>query len=484
MNLTIEQQNIINAVQQGSNIQVQALAGTGKSTTLREIATALPTKKFLVLCFNAANALESNNHPSKPSNVTYSTVHSMAYHEIVIKNKLKSKLQNYLDYNDIVGLEQLAKLVAAPRAEKTELSMLRKVVTLCIQEFCKSDSNSLQTIAENVINDYFTLNFEKYSCILPQLITITCEYGTRLFNSNCKINHDVYVKMYQLNNVQIRNADVVMLDEAQDSNAVTLAIIKQQTSLQKVVVGDDNQLLYAWRGATGVNDKFNDYVQLELTNSFRFGKTIASMANVVLVGKTDLRVVGLGTNQTIKTKVHLCRTNASVVAAATQYMANNTRIFINIDINDLFSKLWHMQACYFNNVPKYPNKELVNITNKESLLELMQINNDIKQLSSLQLTLCNTYGNLTEAKKKFASLCASADEAEVSISTIHRSKGLEWDSVVVDDDFISFKDDDECESNPIADMWEDAEKTNLLYVAITRAKVICELPEYLQSYFK
>jgi superfamily I DNA/RNA helicase len=142
-----------------------------------------------------------------------------------------------------------------------------------------------------------------------------------------------------------------------------------------------------------------------------------------------------------------------------------------------------MQACYFNTVPKYPNKELVNITNKESLQELMKINSDIKQLSSLQLTLCNTYGNLTEAKKKFASLCASADEAEVSISTIHRSKGLEWDSVVIDDDFISFKDDDECESNPIADMWDDVEKTNLLYVAITRAKVICELPNYLQSYF-
>ncbi len=494
MKLTIEQTSIINAVKQGFNIQVQALAGTGKSTTLREIAKAIPEKNFLVLCFNAANALESNKHKDKPSNVVYSTVHSLAYNEIVIKNKLKNSLQNYLDYNDISGLDVLASsLAVTSKQAAAELSILRKAVVHTIQDFCKSDSRMLHDFCTESLTAYFEYDYDKYERVLKKLVHITHEYGIKVFSDEAKINHDVYVKLYQLGSKQISTVtdkiskksmtiDVCMLDEAQDSNAVTLAILKQQ-QMQTIVVGDDNQALYAWRGATGVANKFINYSQLELTNSFRFGSVIADMANVILASKTDLTVKGLGTAKDIVTKAHLCRTNASVIEAGIGYMNTGARIFVNIDINDLFSKLYHIQACYFNEKPKYPNKELVNIVDKATLKELMAINKDIAQLSNLQRLMSTTFGNLTQAKSKFTALCTTADKADITISTIHRSKGLEWDSVVIDEDFVQFREDEDTDECPIEAMWQDVEKTNMLYVAITRAKVECALPSYLTSYF-
>jgi superfamily I DNA/RNA helicase len=56
--------------------------------------------------------------------------------------------------------------------------------------------------------------------------------------------------------------------------------------------------------------------------------------------------------------------------------------------------------------------------------------------------------------------------AEVTLSTIHKSKGREWDNVRIEDDFLIFNN----ESTIDDILKQDTEELNLIYVAVTRAK--------------
>lgn len=59
------------------------------------------------------------------------------------------------------------------------------------------------------------------------------------------------------------------------------------------------------------------------------------------------------------------------------------------------------------------------------------------------------------------------DNAELILSTGHKSKGLEWDNVEIIDDFISLK---ETLENTEGNIEIPKEELNLFYVALTRSK--------------
>ncbi|MGO9014691.1 MAG: DEAD/DEAH box helicase family protein [Dissulfurispiraceae bacterium] len=59
MNLTLQQRGIIDSVGKDNRIKINAFAGTGKTSTLIEIARAYPGIKFLYLAFNKSIADEA-----------------------------------------------------------------------------------------------------------------------------------------------------------------------------------------------------------------------------------------------------------------------------------------------------------------------------------------------------------------------------------------------------------------------------------------
>lgn len=63
-------------------------------------------------------------------------------------------------------------------------------------------------------------------------------------------------------------------------------------------------------------------------------------------------------------------------------------------------------------------------------------------------------------------------DAQVTVSTAHRSKGLEWDVVVLNEDFCDITD-------PQLSAEELQDETNLLYVAVTRARKTLVLNELM-----
>ena len=84
MQLTEEQQRIIAYVKQmkrGGRFKVEAKAGSGKTSTLVEVARANPDKRFLYLAFNKAIVNEAKD--KFPKNVVVKTTHSLAYGKII-----------------------------------------------------------------------------------------------------------------------------------------------------------------------------------------------------------------------------------------------------------------------------------------------------------------------------------------------------------------------------------------------------------------
>jgi F-box protein 18 (helicase) len=57
------------------------------------------------------------------------------------------------------------------------------------------------------------------------------------------------------------------------------------------------------------------------------------------------------------------------------------------------------------------------------------------------------------------------DDAKIILTTAHKAKGLEWDNVLLVDDFAALVEDDE----PINPSDLEADEFNLIYVAMTRA---------------
>lgn len=500
---TQEQKDNLSLVKSRVNIKIVAGAGSGKSSSLRYIASSMPHKQFLVWCFNAANAEESNNHPDKPDNITYSTGHSTAYREVV-DAKMRKKLSPFLNYNelpisdgDIEGI--LGKM---DKDFDKNCMVIRRAMLNCVVQFCRSDKPKILYFAE----DYLYYIFDKLAKIEGTLqlssrgieaIAYKIEYYWKQLCCSVystKITHDVYLKIYQLSGTIVKDVydkvgkrfvkpDIICLDEAQDTNPVMQAIFSIQPH-QKMLIGDPMQQLYSWRGAGDAMKSFNDFKVGYLTESFRFNSTIADMANLVLAkAGSNMVVKGSSTKKDIESYAYLCRTNAAVVEHIFSTIGTGKKVYTSIKINDVFSKLYHMQSCWFNEKPKYPSKELANIVDKESLIKALEYSEELQRLNKLSQAL--TIGDtLTGAKKKLdAILVKTPAEADIVIGTIHSAKGMEYDHVTIDDDLLAIGKEESVE-DALERLWNSEPLYCILYAAITRSRVECVVPWYLEDIFK
>src|SRR5690606_20668838 len=106
MELTKEQYEIINST---GNIKINAVAGSGKTTTIIEYAKTRPAhSRILYLAFNKSVKLEAQRKFAEKNlnNVRVETAHSLAYKHIVARHAYKVRTHGYTS-NDIVELLQL-----------------------------------------------------------------------------------------------------------------------------------------------------------------------------------------------------------------------------------------------------------------------------------------------------------------------------------------------------------------------------------------
>ena len=137
------------------------------------------------------------------------------------------------------------------------------------------------------------------------------------------LEHDAYLKMWHLEGARLPDwAAVLYVDEAQDADPVTLAILQAQRR-PTVWVGDPWQSIYRFRGSVNAMRAI-DAPQRPLTRSWRFGEELARVARGILAHTSEPPALALRGDPGIATMLGpvrppcavLCRTNAGLFEAA------------------------------------------------------------------------------------------------------------------------------------------------------------------------
>lgn len=240
-----------------------------------------------------------------------------------------------------------------------------------------------------------------------------------------------------------------------------------------VVVGDPNQSIYAFRGAVNAMNEFGGE-RFDLSGSFRFGPSIARVANSVLAMKgKSRRVVGLGGPSMVKLErpvgrhVMLSRTNAGALLYAWEH--KDARVLFVGGI----AGYWVFRI---RDAWRLMNGERQAVMDAEfrdigSFEGLSQYANEISDVEIQGIVMfVRNYRGQVMAMMDDVEARATVDPAEagVIVGTAHRSKGLEFDEVALGP-FFDFGEFAEARRRGPLDI-ETIQEVNLLYVAATRAR--------------
>jgi F-box protein, helicase, 18 len=322
MELTPEQSDIINST---GNIKINAVAGSGKTTTVIEYAKARPkSSKILYLAFNKSVKLEAAKKFEEKGlgNVTVETAHSLAYRHIVLRSKYKIRTHGYKT-NEIAELLNLQ-----GNGEKHAEYIVANHINKFISYFCNSscqkvkDLNYLDTISDAKAKAFVS---KFYDYILNQTRVLL----SKMDKGDIEITHDFYLKKFQLSN-PILHYDYILFDEGQDASPAMLDVFLNQKAT-KVIVGDTHQQIYGWRHAVNSLEKA-DFKTYNLSTSFRFSQDIANLAMGVLQFKNiideykPISITGRGSGKELKTKAILARTNLGLLLKAIEFATEKKKI--------------------------------------------------------------------------------------------------------------------------------------------------------------
>lgn len=445
---TAEQQAAVEAVVTYNAVKIEALAGTGKTTAI-EFAARAARLPATYVTFNRRNALEARDR--FPDYVQCRTAHSLAY--AAVGHRFKHRLK--LPEPSIAELGAIFRCYDVPAQAGTQAlrgSQLGGLAWQTVQRFIKSPDLELaeQHLPKGLYGD-------GRSTISPVVLSLARRLWHDITNPNGKrpVSHDAYLKQWQLTKPKLPG-DIIFFDEAQDADPVMLDVV-QLHDASKVFVGDRYQAIYEWRGAVNAMEQISTDITVPLTESFRFGDSIAEVANTYLeaLGSPFL-LKGSAYHEsrvtsTSQPDVVLCRTNAHAVRGIIRTLKAGQRPALVGGTKDIIAVAQGAHALQQGRTTPHP--KLARFSNWQQAQHSAATGTDLELASFV--TLVDQFGplRLLWALRR----CVEESVADRTYSTGHRAKGREWNRVRIASDF-----DD-------ADL-RDVEELRLLYVAHTRAR--------------
>ncbi len=274
-------------------------------------------------------------------------------------------------------------------------------------------------------------------------------------------------------------ADNIVTHNSQDLSKVMLDIARRQDA-QVIALGDDQQAIYAWRGAINAMQELNGDM-LPLTESWRFGSEIADMANFILeILGEDWLVTGKGSPGLVtddpfdlRGEAVLCRSNAGVIRETLELLDENKSVGVVGGTREAVQLLYACWDLYCDKKPRHPEigmfrnwQELVIFSESEEGGGFKPVVGMVERYRASIKSLCYRLKNETVPEQ----------EAEFVVSTAHKAKGREWDSVRIGQDFSPLAEEEQPErisanGEIIPGVFKlNEEEANLQYVTVTRAK--------------
>ncbi|MCW2898672.1 MAG: rep [Streptosporangiaceae bacterium] len=461
--LTPEQVAIGDSFDAGDSTIVEARAGSGKTFTLKTVGQRIKGRGLYAV-YNAANAKEARG--KFPRNVRVSTAHGVA------KAAVGRPYQARLDTASHQPAKQVASILGIDRpvilaGTKIAPAVLARIVMQTLKGWCLS-ADPEATIAHmpgSAGLEAEPVQQELASVVLPFVRKAWADI--KATDGVLKFEHDYYLKMWGLSRPTLPY-DVILWDEVQDADRVVLDVMTRQDHAQIMPVGDPFQAIYGWRGAVNAMDHFPSATRLALSQSFRFGPAIATQANkwLNLLGADPLvrgyeRISSVIRPLDVPDAV-LCRTNAEATAQAMRFLeaGHDTAI---VGGGDPIRRLAEA-ALELREGRGTAHPELFAFQTWGEVVDYAE--NDPGG-SDLAVFVRLIDQHSPEAIIAMTGKLSDVNRAEVTVCTMHKSKGLEWNSVLIGNDFHPPKRDPEHPERPAL----PDDLLMLGYVAVTRARL-------------
>jgi F-box protein 18 (helicase) len=306
-------------------------------------------------------------------------------------------------------------------------------------------------------------------------------------NQRVPMSHDGYLKLYGLSRPTIGQGHV-LFDEAQDANGVIAGIILSHPG-PICLTGDRHQSIYRFRGSLDVISELQGASTYALTRSFRFGDGIARVANHLLsyLGEPR-RVVGSGHHATSKMRVdrskpyaYIARTNMALLQAAIETLEERLPVYYVGGVENARLGLIHDgYHLYRGQHELIEDRFIKQFASLPELSEYATAARDAEMalLSKIVLTYADRIPSLLQQLR--ANAVNDIGSAQRILSTAHRSKGLEFDQVILASDYSDLM----AGLRPIPIDRMDVQEVNLHYMAATRAMEALEVGDQLNEFVR
>jgi len=396
---------------------IKSVAGSGKTTTLLELAKIHSSKKILYLAFNKALITDINSKIKKQkiTNMFPSTFHSLAYNAY-ISNKNREPFITELRPQSIHNVIPWF---------KGKPFDIRKYYVDLYTKFCRQPKYSTP-------NEFIDMTIGKEKPLLYSLWEKTLLGQFITYDSLiklCLINK--WLKTYI-----DKTYDMIMIDETQDFDIMMLNMLLNDTTIPKIFVGDPRQSIYKWRGCiNGFNYLPSTSLTIEFYSTFRVGDPACE---IIRKKFDDCWMISKSSNKTILTN-----------DLSTIKDANYTYLFRTwkhlLKTAQTMKNIW---ICNYE-------EQIEKMRKLHSILKTFGGNIDEEMFSDdLPLFLKSlSEEDLEKLITDIEENITSKQDALYKFYTIHSYKGLEDDNIRIAKD--------------IEDMVGDKDK-QLYYVALTR----------------
>lgn len=449
--LTREQTAVVQS--SASLLAVDAFAGTGKTSTLVAYAQARPRKRILYIAFNKSVATDAKER--FPEHVDCRTTHSLAY---AAEGK---------QYSDKLGNPQAFEVAQTCNCNPKRAKLILSTITSWL---CSTDP---KIVVAHVDQEGVEDEVDAGAVVDQARQAWSKMLDTR---SPMKMPHDGYLKLWAMSNPRLRY-DIILLDEAQDTNPLTLDLVLAQRHATVVLVGDKHQGIYGFRKALNAMELVDADERVALTQSFRFGQGIADIATAVLARFKDEAHVVKGRSDidvrwTIDPGLHYAligRTNAGLFHEAAHLVLGDPdrKLYFAGGFDSyLFGKVLDAYHLWADERAKIKDPGISRFSKFNDFKRYGDEAGDAEVKALVKVV--DTYR--TGIPKIYAAMKAAEtpvqDRSHMTLTTAHRAKGLEWDQAYLTDDFIELPPKDDF----------DPEEVNLLYVGFSRAIRAVRLP--------
>ena len=465
---------------------LEAVAGAGKTTTILEAATTMKGS-VAIMAFNKKIAEEIKGKLTKRGvdfkKAQAGTVHSFGFGAY-------RRFQKFVRVNGFKVSNVLEKILPEVHKLYPFSDAVAKLVSLAKQHIV-GVQGSIDNRAEwFAIAEHYDV-FESDNGPLPvdELIEIAIEALKRSNAIKDEIDYDDMIYLPLLFRLPFWTFDVVMVDEAQDTNAARRALVRAMVKKggRVIAVGDRHQAIYGFTGADAdsldlIKSDFSA-IDLPLTVTYRCPKLVVAFAQqwVHHISAHESAPEGSVSSTTIPDMMKrndlngeaaiLCRVNKPLVSLAFKLIRNRIPCRIEgRDIGKAIKKLmtrWKIGSldALEDKLTEYLERETTKLLAKKQEAKLMQIEDSVETIRVI-IDRCRE-----EGKETIADAVAYVDDMfadDISnmlvLSSIHKAKGREWERVFWLDRANT------CPSKWARQDWQLQQERNLMYVAATRAK--------------